>query len=461
MADTPGLILKTKRESKNLNIAQVAKATRIRAVYLQAMESDNFASLPSPVHARGFLRIYADFLGLVSDDLVNNLAPDYQFTNSEKINNPSKLDNSRELDSSILDTPNLKPIKKSGEISTKPSNLIDDLSTEDKNQYPSLPEQNSEQTLISHSQLNSNRIFLTIGNKLRIQREELGLSLNEVEKHSHVLKRYLEAIEAGQFENLPSSVQSRGMLTNYARFLEIDSEEILLLFADALQALRLEKQQIDDKGSDSTNKFQKNTSHLRRYISIDLLFGSGLIILLIVFAIWGTGKVIDLYNAPAAAGKSASISDIILTPIQTATSEDEEPLQPLSLVTNTPEVFTTQISDIPANVQGQVQVYVVVLQRTWLRISVDNKISLEGRVEPGNAYSFNGNSQVEVLTGNGAALQIIHNQVDLGVMGVFGEIVDNIYTPNSIIQPTATITPTPTITPVPSITPRRTNTLIP
>jgi hypothetical protein len=68
---------------------------------------------------------------------------------------------------------------------------------------------------------------------------------------------------------------------------------------------------------------------------------------------------------------------------------------------------------------------------------------------------------VEVLTGNGSALQIIYNQTDLGVMGIFGELVDRIYTPNSILEPTATITPTPTITPKPSLTPRTTNTPVP
>jgi len=461
MADTPGYLLRNKRESKNLNIAQVAKATRIRTIYIHAMEADDFASLPSLVHARGFLRVYAEFLELDTDDLITKLTPDFQRINSEISSTSSELDDISKLDTSVVEAPDPISVNTAEELAKNKSDLLGDLTEESVNRFQHESTQDSEQTLISPPQINSNKIFSSIGNILRNQREELGLSLNEVEKHSHVLKRYLESIEAGLFENLPSSVQSRGMLTNYARFLEIDSDEILLLFADGLQAQRLERQQPDTKRSSSVNNSQKKTSALRRYISIDLLFGSGLIILLIVFAVWGTGKVIDLYNAPASAGNAASISDIILTPIQSATAEGIESIQTVTLITSTPGLDPTQISDIPETVEGQVQVYVVVLQRTWLRISVDNKILLEGRVEPGNAYSFNGNSQVEVLTGNGAALQIVHNQTDLGVMGVFGEIVDNIYTPNSIIRPTATITPTPTITPKPSITPRITSTQIP
>jgi cytoskeletal protein RodZ len=461
MADTPGLILKSTRESKNFNIAQVAKGTRIRIVYIQAMEADDFASLPSPVHVRGFLRICAEFLGLDTNDLITKLAPNFQHANPEIISNPPAVEFSNKLDALDFNVPKPSSENEIVDLGITTFEPSDELSAEIVNDFQYKTPHNSDQPLRSLSQINSKNIFSSIGEKLRDHREALGLSLNEVEKQSHVLKRYLESIEAGEFENLPSSVQARGMLANYARFLEIASDEILLLFADGLQAQRLEKQQPGIRHTGSTNGSHNKISALRRYISIDLLFGSGMILLLIVYAVWGTGKVIDLYNAPASDGTVASISDIILSPIHTASVEGEETIQTAVLVTNTPGVDATQISGIPADVQGQVQVYVIVLQRTWLRIMVDNKISLEGRVEQGNAYSFNGNNQVEVLTGNGAALQIIHNQTDLGVMGVFGQIVDNIYTKNSIIKPTATITPTPTITPIPSITPRTTTTNLP
>jgi len=459
MSDTPGNILRNKRESKNLTVAQVAKATRIRTIYIQAMDEDNFPSLPSRVHARGFLRVYAEFLGLNADDLISKLATDFQHQNLEIKGRTLEI---QEVFPSVIPElgipfPVKETVSQELEITTlEPSN-------EKAKDEVEVFENRSVQLLDQEKALpQSKKIFSSIGDKLRNQREALGLSLSEVEKHSRVLKRYLEAIEAGEFEKLPSSVQSRGMLSNYSRFLEIDTDEILLLFAEGLQAQLQERNQSDPRQSGSPMVSHQKISSIRRYVSIDLLFGSGFIILLIFFAVWGTGKVIDLYNAPASISSSASISDIILTPIQSATiAGDEDTTQTVSLGTSTPGLDATPITEIPANVQGQVQVYVVVLQRTWLRITVDNKVSLEGRVEPGNAYSFNGNIQVQVLTGNGAALQIIHNQTDLGVMGALGEVVDNIYTQNSIIKPTATITPTPTITPKPSMTPRFTSTQIP
>lgn len=61
---TVGQILKQARVKKNLKVGQVAKATKIRLVYLQALEEDDFQKLPSITSARGFIKNYSQFLGL-------------------------------------------------------------------------------------------------------------------------------------------------------------------------------------------------------------------------------------------------------------------------------------------------------------------------------------------------------------------------------------------------------------
>ncbi len=94
-----------------------------------------------------------------------------------------------------------------------------------------------------------------------------------------------------------------------------------------------------------------------------------------------------------------------------------------------------------------------------------------GASSAGTAYPFDGNTQIEILTGNGAAVSILFNQSDLGPMGSIGEVVDRIYTANAILNPTATSTPTatntlihsltPTPTLTPTLTPRSSSTPIP
>lgn len=57
-------LLAALREHAGLSLDQVAAALRIRAVYLRAIEDGRFDDLPGPTYAVGFVRAYADHLGL-------------------------------------------------------------------------------------------------------------------------------------------------------------------------------------------------------------------------------------------------------------------------------------------------------------------------------------------------------------------------------------------------------------
>jgi transcriptional regulator with XRE-family HTH domain len=75
MSETIGTRLKQAREERRMTISQVAEATRIRSHYLEALERDDLSSIPSVAQARGFLRIYSDFLGLKPDALLADSRP--------------------------------------------------------------------------------------------------------------------------------------------------------------------------------------------------------------------------------------------------------------------------------------------------------------------------------------------------------------------------------------------------
>jgi transcriptional regulator with XRE-family HTH domain len=74
MADSIGVRLKRKREERRLTLEQASETTRIRVHYLKALESDDLSSMPSAAQARGFLRMYAEFLGLAMEELVPTAA---------------------------------------------------------------------------------------------------------------------------------------------------------------------------------------------------------------------------------------------------------------------------------------------------------------------------------------------------------------------------------------------------
>lgn len=64
-----GVILEKKRLEKGLSLKEVEQATKIRTRYLEGLEREDPTSLPDPVYARGFLKTYANFLGLDGEQL--------------------------------------------------------------------------------------------------------------------------------------------------------------------------------------------------------------------------------------------------------------------------------------------------------------------------------------------------------------------------------------------------------
>jgi cytoskeleton protein RodZ len=59
-----GSSLRAARVHQKLELSQAERDTRIRAKYLRALEDEGFDALPGPAYTKGFLRTYADYLGL-------------------------------------------------------------------------------------------------------------------------------------------------------------------------------------------------------------------------------------------------------------------------------------------------------------------------------------------------------------------------------------------------------------
>jgi cytoskeletal protein RodZ len=293
------------------------------------------------------------------------------------------------------------------------------------------------------------QILKEIGEELRQRRELLSLHFDEVERNTHVKSYYLEALERGALDDLPSTVQTRGMLANYATFLDLDVDALLLRFADALQARHRER----NPQKPARKPGQPILAHIppvRTFIAGDMIFGVGMAILLVGFAIWGVNRVIAIQSQQEVRPTAPSISDVLLS------SPDPSVFTATATFLPAVEAFpgeATVTLEIPTlNANADVQLNLVAVERTYLRVIVDGEVAFDGRVLPGNAYPFEAETQIEVLVGNGAAIRIVYDGRDLGLMGTFGQVVNNIYLDSEIVTPTGLPTLTPSVTPTPTRT---------
>ena len=65
-----GQRLRAVREKKRVSPSQAALKTHIKVQHLEAMERDDFSKMPAPIYARGFIKAYAEYLGLNAAPLI-------------------------------------------------------------------------------------------------------------------------------------------------------------------------------------------------------------------------------------------------------------------------------------------------------------------------------------------------------------------------------------------------------
>jgi cytoskeleton protein RodZ len=562
MFESIGQRLKKERIARFLTLEKASEATRIRIIFLQALEADDYSVMPSAAQGRGFLRNYAEYLELNIDEMIAemqrnapqttevsgplpevNLAeteiPPLTTEQDEKSARPSLTLRLRSVQTSRLDRrPKAKSVAEmkssesaQGESSTpafaivetkieppKPRSkkkkkveeeIVQPVIIEPVPQQAEVVETNAEELNLPVEQdqeVNaaretkpgllsrlagtfqfrlekvepaSNResspvveakpqwtipsqpadvIFTEIGSHLRERRELISLTLDEVERHTKLRVAFLKALEEGAFDKLPSPVQTRGMLANYATFLDLDTDTLLLRFADGLQARRHEKYAETPREKIQT-EVVTSMPFLRSFIAGDLIFGVVMIAILFALAIWGVGRLVNSQEKPSVQATAPSIVDVLgSTPLPTASLEVASvPVTKDPLATPGIDLTTTPGSN------ANVVVSLFAVERVFTRISVDGKVVFEGRIAPGESKEFDASDQVMVLTGNAAALRITYNGRDLGLMGNVGEVISRVYLISGIVTPTATISPTPTNTlPVtPTLTPTSTPTFTP
>jgi hypothetical protein len=82
-----GYSLRAARERQGIGLPEAELATKIRAKYIRALEEEDFAALPADTYARGFLRTYAEYLGLDGEIYVDEYAS--RFHNAEWEDEPA------------------------------------------------------------------------------------------------------------------------------------------------------------------------------------------------------------------------------------------------------------------------------------------------------------------------------------------------------------------------------------
>jgi len=69
-----------------------------------------------------------------------------------------------------------------------------------------------------------------LGEQLRAQRDRKGITLEQAAADTRIREKFLKALEDGDYQSLPGPVYTRGFLRNYAEYLDLETDELILLY---------------------------------------------------------------------------------------------------------------------------------------------------------------------------------------------------------------------------------------
>lgn len=78
--------------------------------------------------------------------------------------------------------------------------------------------------------------MISVGQRLKAERIKRKLSLEEVSIATKIRPSFLEAIEAGNYHQLPSSAYAAGFVRNYVEYVELPEREMMAMFRRECEA---------------------------------------------------------------------------------------------------------------------------------------------------------------------------------------------------------------------------------
>lgn len=285
-----------------------------------------------------------------------------------------------------------------------------------------------------------------LGQQLRDAREARELLLEDVEQALRIRARFLAAFESGDYTDLPGLVQARGFLRNYARYLSLDEEACLSQF-DAIQAggggptglRRPQRGPVSVAGVPdplATSEMGLAGGGFRRRSPLRIVLAA--IFVLVIVAGLCAGTIVVLEQALNDQANQEGLN--LLSILPTAPT-----LTPSSTFNPTMTPLPGQAVAAGPLITDRVVLNLNVLQRTFLRVTADGTLLFEGVVTPGTNLPYQADQEIILEASNAAGVDVIFNNLPIGLLGTRGEAITRTFTPDLIL--------TPTVPPLPSTTP--------
>jgi len=141
-----------------------------------------------------------------------------------------------------------------------------------------------------------------LGTFLKQRREASGLTLDQIQQTTKIQKRYIIAIEEGDYKNLPGSFYARAFIKTYAESLGLDVDELYETYAKDLP--KIEPQPTAQLSRKQTySKASETSSRVSRWVPKVMLV---LVAFLLMTAVWYVVRSLDFGGQDASPNEAPS-----------------------------------------------------------------------------------------------------------------------------------------------------------
>lgn len=286
----------------------------------------------------------------------------------------------------------------------------------------------------------------SVGMVLRSARERRGVSLDKVRDDLKIRTKFLQALEDGNFDLLPSAVNARGYLRNYANYLDLDSKPLI----DQYEALVYDPRSIPliREGADPNKSpippIMDN--QFFRPANMDLNPSSGrfgldtlvrwVIIGALVAAIGLIGYRFYLESRQSTADSS------IQTNVEGVESSEPIVADTVSndfVSTGRNQITEEQLDELEAQ-SGQsmidlsqfdgaeaYDIEIEFMQRVWASVETDGEVVFQNYAPEGTILAFHADDQLSIKTGDAYGLYVTLNGEEIGRLGERRQLIDHTF----------------------------------
>ena len=239
----------------------------------------------------------------------------------------------------------------------------------------------------------TNKRSLSFGRYLKNVRLDRGINLKQVSMDTRIGIDNLHAIEREDHDRLPAEVFVKGFIRGYAKSVGADADDAVRLYLSSRRIFQ-ETARVDADLIKSGINFWP-----RLLLSLGVLF---CIMTLSVF----------------------------ITSFPQKSDVTKEKLRPKAITKNVPVVSASlpeqtapPVTPPPAVVSEKLLLKILTVEKTWLKVIIDDQKSREYSLNPGDRLELEALSEFNLLIGNAAGVHLNINDKDLPVPGKKGQVV--------------------------------------